>query len=124
MNVHIDFDEALTLLDNAVKDRGENYIYKRIVPHARCAYFHGEEPGCIVGYVLAQKGLTAEDLTGLTRGGYERMTTGVADLFDDGLIEGSQKTLDLLEMAQQKQDDGWAWGFAVRYAKKSLSVSS
>jgi hypothetical protein len=101
----LEFNEALTLLRNAVEEKGKEYIYPDW--EGDCHYFEGDgTPSCIVGYVLAAKGVTKADL--------------VDDQNEDSVhelgITADEKTETLLMGVQRWQDVGIPWGTALQKA--------
>lgn len=104
--IELEYDEAVALLDRAVAEQGEDH-------RADDQYFKGGQPHCIIGHVLAYKGL---DVNTPEYGGefpYEgREVQDLKLLYCDG------RTRELLLRAQEYQDQGRYWGDAVREAKR------
>jgi hypothetical protein len=121
--VEITLDEAKELLARAVKEKGDNFVYQpiRTSGHPQCAYFTPEDgaPSCLVGHVLAYKGLTHEDLDATNSG-----VTEVQDLVEEGHIRVDNETLALLTVAQVEQDQGQTWGRAVEEALATYEESA
>lgn len=114
----IDVDEVGILLDKAVAKKGEDYIYQLDL-NRFCAYYHGEEPGCIVGHVLADLGVDAS----MVRGADVNVGVGIsgasmAAALTSWGIEFTEQAMDVLYKAQCMQDVGSAWGAAVKNAKE------
>jgi hypothetical protein len=119
--VEITLDEAKALLARAVEERGADYQYKMITfevePGRReslCAYFDPatKAPSCIVGQVLAYKGVTFDDMAAKDKNVYASAGT----LVDTKFIKADDETRALLESVQSEQDSGMPWGQAVEEA--------
>lgn len=121
----MDAQEARELLQRAVDEKGADYVY---VPEdgglGKCQYFHNEGgervPGCIIGHVLAYKGVTYDTLGGrfLNRMSVTYLASNgtVADLSDT-----PHSVLSALRAAQDTQDDGATWSEALAAFDKVLS---
>jgi hypothetical protein len=102
----IEFSEALNSLNKAVAKKGEDYVYRS----GRCRYFEDDGgPSCLVGWVLADKGVTKADLD--ARGNVN--SEGLDSLFRSGLVEADDRTRRLLSEAQAANDGRTAWGRAM-----------
>jgi hypothetical protein len=112
--LEISYDEALELLDRAVAERGEDYVYD-----GACEYFQCDadnQPGCIVGHVLAYKGMDPEllDKLGLN-------STKLAYVADKSeVLKLDIKTKVLLDEVQNRQDTGIPWGKAVSTSRADI----
>jgi hypothetical protein len=95
--------EIITLLEQAVAERGEDYVYDR---HKGCYYFIDGEPGCIVGLVATYLGLGPGDLV---------EHHGAAQ---QEAIHATPWAKHLLTVAQGQQDFGRPWGAALAYVKR------
>lgn len=122
--IELTYDRAVELLDRAVAEKGEEYVYEIPYSPGECAYFHDERPGCIVGHVLAYAGLERDDLRGresLTFPGALRgdlnVMAGPDSLAEYGVLSADDRTVTLLAEAQSKQDEGTPWYDAVEVAK-------
>lgn len=116
--LELTYTDALRLLEKAVADKGEDYVY----PHYNdgCAYFeeafreNAGQPSCIVGHVLSYGGITEEDLNGANM-------TGVRSLTGENsrchVLDVDDETRELLRAAQAFQDAGMPWGHAVAEAQ-------
>jgi hypothetical protein len=106
MDFKLTYDEAVELLERAVKDRGKDYTYPAELLGTNCVYFKNGQPSCIVGYVLSYKGVREEDLDSYENGSSV-----------DGLeITGDHRAAVLLEWVQAYQDQGISWGESVELA--------
>lgn len=81
----------------------------------RCAYYHAEEPGCIVGWGLAALGVSADEVGNYNEG------YGVQSL--PLLVDGTDHT-EWLSRVQASQDQNTQWGRAVEAADKGCIVTS
>ena len=112
-------EKARELLARAVAEKGEDYVYEwqeGAYTYA-CMYFHGDQPGCIIGHLLAYQGVKPEDL-----GDYNTWDVGtlaeqdldVGTLAEQGLIDAPLPVVKALAKAQLAQDDGATWGEALK----------
>jgi hypothetical protein len=103
----LSYDEALELLYRAIAEKGPDYVYEKTSTGlGSCAYFIDNQPSCIVGHVLAYKGVKPEDLPGRSN------TAQIGAL----AVGEDSRTNYLLDMAQVYQDRGVPWGQAVENA--------
>lgn len=123
LTVTLTYDEALALLRKAVETNGADYVYPNWKETFGCRYFGSAgEPSCIVGHVLADKGVTLAELSGLDEcrsvraGSVANLDLSPPELAKRGLIEADPRTVALLKEAQWQQDYGVAWGLAVEKA--------
>lgn len=104
-------NQTIQALDNAVKARGEEYVYPR--GKYECVYVFDRgtnpRPGCIVGqaYYELTGQLVPEDDEFLTIDG-----TSISSEFTPDAIQ-------VLTIAQDYQDDGEPWGLCVKLVKLS-----
>lgn len=111
---HIDLPRALALLNRAVEDRGEDFVYPpewrefRPAPARRvatCLYFLPEgTPACIIGKVGSYLGVTAEDVKRTGK------FVGAARFFRDLGFTVTPAAERVLIRAQTAQDEGTPWG--------------
>lgn len=115
--------EALALLNRAVEEKGKDFEYRDQEGGLRaCSYFHGQEPGCIVGHALSYIGVKRDDLY---LPGTDDFNTGTAfdnpDLHSalraNAKVKFTRKARLVLLTAQCAQDHGDAWGKAVDAAE-------
>jgi hypothetical protein len=124
MTITLDLEEAKQLVDRAIAEKGADYVYEQVSAPGymldTCAYFNPQtgEPSCIVGHVLAYKGLTlaqavaGEWNTGVTARGLKQ---------NYGVLDADAATLIFLNGAQESQDDGETWGKAREHALADLA---
>ena len=124
----LNLSQAYQLAEQAVKERGESFIYRPAQRQisagmytGNCAYFHDDGPGCIVGYMMHLMGFNLKQLR--------------ACAIDPGAVNGSSigtvhamvgahltpEALSFLAVLQARQDDGWPWGEAFRNAVEHVS---
>jgi hypothetical protein len=111
-SVEISLDEAKGLLSRAVEEKGDLYTYEQV--DNQCLYFNPETkaPSCLVGHVLAYKGITFDGLDASEANN----STDVHDLVEAGVIRTNLETEYLLSLAQDQQDSGATWGRALKTA--------
>lgn len=122
--IHIDKDRALELLRQAVSGR-EDYVYSNpgydsndrpSSTNIKCAYAHGDQPGCLVGHVLRLVGVPMDVIRRLDGIG------DAAEIFEvsNSLAEhatAEQDAVEALCRAQSAQDGGATWGDSLRAAE-------
>lgn len=89
-----------------------NFVYKTeddVDGSGGCTYFHGTEPGCIVGHLLARHGVQSFDL-GFNNG------AAVQQLINEGMLRVSHRASKILNEVQRRQDSGTTWGTSVQEA--------
>lgn len=108
------YTEAVALLDRAVAERGEDYVYPEEERTAMgdCRYFFDGHPSCIIGHVLAYKGIGAEQIKD-----YEGKYVGA--VISKFFVPAIDVAL-LFTEAQSMQDNGHSWGQAVSEAKRHV----
>lgn len=102
---------VLALVDQAVADRGEDYVYRAPNNQSACYYAHGErhgldhlEVGCLIGYILWLDGVSLGDLY---------VCTGSSLAVVTRLRPAWSRALGLaLRQAQSIQDSKRSWGEA------------
>jgi hypothetical protein len=117
--ITLTLERTKQLLAEAVAEKGAEYVYvNRDGDPAdgdvsvSCHYVHGDQPGCIVGWVLYRAGVGLADLS-------EYEGRGAEDPVE-GLMEAPAEVRKLLNWAQDYQDQGTPWGEAVRRALSRL----
>lgn len=118
----IDTTEALTLLNRAVEEKGKDFIYEdQTGSLSQCAYFHGDEPGCIVGHVMSYVGVKPEHLVhqeeNFNRGATIDSPDLAKALAENADIEFTDDAKWALLQAQCDQDRGAIWGDALASAE-------
>lgn len=131
--IEINYDTALSALNNAIMVEGSDFVYAKEVltittygdQYPTCSYLHmGKDgeltvPGCIVGRVLIDLGVPVEKIqpynTGHVAGGILR------ELAKDNILSFTSKAASLLAYAQYVQDAGVEWGEAVHDAVEHVA---
>lgn len=134
----LNYDEAVLILDKAVKERGEDWVFPEYndCPTCRvadwedyepcpwhysggCRYFSDDgEPACLVGYVIHE----AIDHSQLNMMDIEAQQAldALKILNNWGVLSVDERTAELLYKAQQLQDSGVSWGQAVSQAMQEI----
>lgn len=123
----IGVEEALALLERAVAEKGEDYVYPDHgradtdyrTSHGSCVYQtrHTKQPACIVGHVLDYAGRLGDVVeAGLNQNGVTRLT--VAGF---GLKVFTHRAGQVLGKAQSSQDNGGSWGEALAAARAAAT---
>lgn len=108
----ITYEMAKDLLQRAVEERGEDYVYPRASSPGGCVYFEDDgTPSCIVGHVLAYLGYTKDDIEDFN-------DQSVGAVSDAAPMDFQARWL--LRDAQIRQDQGTPWGRAVSEAIASM----
>lgn len=128
VSVEITFEQAVASLEKAVAAKGADFVYEQIAvddntedPTTMCMYFEPEsgEPSCIVGHVLADQGITLPVI-----GEDANADEDVHSLVAKGRLHlDGDRTKQLLQRAQQRQDHGHSWGTAVADALALVSTT-
>lgn len=129
--VTLDFNEAVELAKRAVAEKGEDYVYPK-AEAGWCINFDSDTsaPSCIVGHILAYKGMTYAQMLGrsaavndeallIDRVDYNN--SGICTLVGDGLVRADTKTEHFLSELQQLQDSGTSWGKSLRSALEYIT---
>ena len=121
-------DEAILSLRAVVFEKGADFTYCNpawteedlSTGFTRCLNFHGDEPGCIVGHVLAKLGLTPELARelGIAEGAavYDACMRLTSEL--NFPWEFTMSAVNVLGTAQRFQDEHKTWGFALERAEE------
>lgn len=143
--IELTVDMAVTLLREAVADRGRGHCYwpqeNLATGDMDCLYVHGAEvvrvdsssweykvraasdltPGCIVGHVLISAGVRPQRFLDLNLNRETPAITALAALAEDGILNvANPKVVELLEAVQVQQDNRVPWGEAVDAAMKEV----
>lgn len=125
MTIKIDIDDAIKLVNDAIAERGEDYVYPReegrdcLYVHDEIAWDPNEEryvptdgpavPGCLVGLVLNKAGVSLERLQRHEGSDAEAV---IEWLEADKVLEAAPKVNQFLYQAQFQQDIGKTWAEA------------
>jgi hypothetical protein len=106
-----------TLLDRAVAKKSSEYIYEKPERWDACVYFQEDHtPSCLIGFVLADLGVDPKIKMFASEGEFAH---NMEQFGDDDLmsylrkefgLEFSDRAEELLELAQELQDEGTSWG--------------
>lgn len=127
-------DEAILSLRAVVFEKGADFRYcnpswteEDITSGiTKCLNFHGREPGCIVGHVLAKLGLTAEmaNELGIAGGAGAWDACRALGGHDSFPWTFTPEAICVLATAQSHQDERRTWGFALEQAEKSYAETA
>lgn len=125
--IDLTFDEAVSLIQRAIDEKGADYVYGKDERSMRgkCQYFNGDKPSCIVGYVLFYKGVTRDDLSfwANENRSAKSLCADVPPMYRDEetqMIKTDEQTAEFLNWVQDYQDNGVSWGEAFAYALASV----
>jgi len=131
--IHIDLEKATWLLDQCVKQRGEDYVY----PSDHCRYVDGNsrtvwidetqqcitiktpdeaKPGCMIGLALIKAGVPMSTFLELQINDADSHQA-LDELSRKGYLTITSPAKDLFEIAQSHQDRQTPWGVALEKAK-------
>jgi len=123
------YGEVLAILNDAVAERGPDWVYPDMNDcdacndqelcdwHCAegCRYFtYDNQPCCIVGYVIDKVVDTSQLDTTIFEG--ERATAVLDKLEMWEELSLDERTRELLQVAQERQDNNISWGEAVAIA--------
>lgn len=113
--LHEQLAERVTVqkLADAVREVAEanpTTVYLKPEDSSSCLYFHGEEPGCIIGQAFAKLGIEPFPLL-------DENHFSVSGLLAPSL--GRKETL-LFTLAQEAQDEGAPWGTVLSILEENL----
>ena len=112
--IELTYDQARKLVEAQIEAEGADYVYpSREVEgqKGRCQYFRDGEPSCIVGRVLAEVGVTEDQI------GYNDMAENVLKKLQyEGVLIAEPKAKLFLQYIQRRQDNAIPWGEAYAMA--------
>lgn len=123
--IKIDYDTALKALNDAVKEKGSDFVYKsdplRLHFSSKCTYVHFKDaeqydsgeptvPGCIVGNAMLRLGVP---LTLLQENNGAASNDLILRMEAANTVRVTDKATYLLDYVQRLQDSGTSWGEAV-----------
>ncbi len=114
--IQLDYDDVIVLLEKAVGEKGESYVYPR-AQYGGCVNFRYDEPACIVGHVLSYLGFgpVVDGPNGFRRSIRAGAVRNVID--ETGLVTTYYAERALIR-AQEVQDSGLSWGEALEAARR------
>jgi len=107
--------EVADVLDAAVREKGEDFVYSPPGEWGVCRYLHGTKPGCLIGHVLIRLGAIPGELA---------LQEGLpADLLNYGRLslDIPRNAVEALRAAQNEQDEGETWSKARQAFRDVLS---
>lgn len=127
---HMTYGEVLAILNEAVAERGPDWMYPNMddCPTCRlgldtcdwhcaegCRYFaYDKQPCCIVGYVIDKLVDTSQLDTTIFEGERARAVLDKLEMWQELTLD--ERTKELLQVAQERQDNNIPWGKAVAIA--------
>lgn len=117
----ITYDEALSMLQGAVREKGWYHVYSNPsydgpTHEQSCRYVHvvddGILPGCIVGTALLREGRATPELL------VEYNIGAARTLFENLGLHATEEAMRLIMRVQHWQDKGVPWGAALVMAAK------
>jgi hypothetical protein len=120
--IEINKERAIELLEQAVAERGEDFVYynayqENYANYGACRYQIDGEPACLVGLALAKAGVSPEGLNLLEGSGITNSYT----LNRPQNLKITPDALAVFQVAQDTQDNDGPWGEALRLAKEKAA---
>jgi hypothetical protein len=120
--MHITFQDAHRAVKEAVKAKGEDYVYMNPTsaePDAPgpCSYVHGDTPGCIVGHALHNLGVSIDLLRAMDCSDEPIIDTAYELELVPAGVTMTEKAIQFFTAAQMHQDMRARWGEALRAAE-------
>jgi len=110
----ITYDQVRRMATEVVAIRGEDFVYSPMgvgmcfyAPNASASVKSKRDSGCLIGEILSRLGV---DVT--------KWRDSVGDELRYDSIEVEEEALDWMQAAQERQDQGYAWGEVLKYADK------
>lgn len=133
MEINITPEEALSLLERAVAEKGDGYVYEKVSvgcdgyceadcteDHGgNCVYFDDQgEPSCILGHAFSYLGMTADDFRRVNREAVlDTATFQFSNVLARNIFSAAQRAQDGFG-ALDPVDDPKPWGEALVAAKE------
>lgn len=111
--ITIDRSTALSLLEQAVAERGPDYVYPNV---GHCTYTDNGKPSCGVGLALYIAGVPLHRLEALDAEEYIPSIYGVCTLLSD-IVTIDFEALNVLGTFQGNQDVGYSWADSLGQAR-------
>ena len=112
---HITKEDALRALEEAVAEKGEDYIYQYTDSDDwrsyTCTYVRAGEPDCMIGNALHRLGVPLDAFAPHEEKAFDRIADDVAPGIEEEAVRA-------LRAAQSVQDQGRTWGEALRAARE------
>ena len=124
MSIILSMETVNPVLDELVKEFGEDYVYPGSASKS-CYYTQNGEPSCLVGQVLFRLGASIEMLDLYDSYGsvseLVQYDTDADSAFGATDVEYADfAVIELLQYAQEFQDGGYAWSEAVKRARENV----
>jgi hypothetical protein len=102
----LDILAVLRALKAVVAEAGDDFVYQR-GPTGKCYYVVNDQPSCLAAKVLHRLGIPVDLLRT-----WEGQSVNLMNLncFNKPTIDFSNESLDVLQRAQELQDQGRTWG--------------
>lgn len=134
----LNYDEAVLILDKALKERGEDWVFPQYDEcktcqsnnwedyepcqwhrDACCRYFAPDgSPACLVGYVISETVDRSHlDMVEIEA---QHALDAFSVLYNWGALAVEERTAEMLYRAQELQDKGISWGEAVAAATRQV----
>src|SRR5882757_128354 len=114
----IDRDTALRLLEKQVRLAGSDYVYEA---HDNvCQYVNDGQPDCLIARALVDYGVPVAVMEE-----WDNPTREIKQVWDDHMNRPAFLTLAAVKVfavAQDKQDAGQSWGYAVDAARNAMNM--
>jgi hypothetical protein len=122
--IRIDTQDALDLLEAQVAKRGADYRYQDEFGDD-CQYFVDGRPGCIIGGIFADLGLTEDRLIRKVFVDGDPSVANESFVMNLDLdlmgLDVSPYAVNVLQQAQWSQDSDDTWGQALEHARQYAS---
>lgn len=115
---HLTYELAKELVQEAIAERGEDFVYTPPEGVDDCMYVHDDEPGCIVGHVLISGLGLASTLLESIEG--QDASHALSLAVRHGIIIYDDDAEIYLLNLQAFQDSGDSWGKADRLARAGM----
>lgn len=116
--IEITLNSAYEGLRAVVEEAGEGFIYRRV--GLRCVYVSDDAPSCLVGRFLHSIGVPLEELKDADRDIAKSARQLIHHLQGTGVVSAEPGVDAMLHAAQEVQDSGETWGYALRVAEEYL----
>lgn len=109
----LSYDRTVELLREVVAEKGADYVCPKFDDgeDEACRYVVDDQPSCLVAQVFAAAGRSVDELRGIE--GHGPMSVNCRPQLLDW-ADGPAR--QLLNSAQNRQDDSYPWGEVVTYA--------
>lgn len=115
--IEITYQSVVDGLSAIVAERGENFVYPRHT--SWCVYVYAGRPDCGVGCFLDSVGVPLERLVEADlndRGSGISASALLEQLKEEGIVSVDLEAARILNVFQERQDNGHTWGSALNIA--------